>query len=117
MERPILATGMTSGSSAKQRYKLSLGTVVEVMQSEVAITSAQTRLSKAPYDYKIAEVTLAYSARGRSELEMEATAREQSSKKLLWHIRKPLPEDAQKGRPARPQRAKRRGVRSCTLSL
>jgi outer membrane protein len=66
---------MTSGTSAKQRYKLSLGTVVEVMQSEIAITSAQTRLSEAQYDYKIAKVMFAYSARGRSELEMEATAR------------------------------------------
>jgi outer membrane protein len=45
---------------AKQRYKLGLGTVVEVTQSEVALTAAQTRLADAQYDYKIAEVTLAY---------------------------------------------------------
>lgn len=32
------------------------------MQPEVAITSAQTRLSEAQYDYKIAKVMLAYSA-------------------------------------------------------
>ena len=65
---------MTSGSSPTQRYKLGLDTVVEVMQPEVAITSAQMRLPEAQYDYKVAKVTLAYSARGRSELEMEATA-------------------------------------------
>jgi outer membrane protein len=45
---------------AKQRYKLGLGSVVEVTQSEVALTSAQTRLAESQYDYKIAEVTLAY---------------------------------------------------------
>jgi len=47
---------------AKQRYKLGLGSVVEVTQSEVALTAAQTRLAEAQYDYKIAEVTLAYAA-------------------------------------------------------
>ena len=51
---------------AKQRYKLGLGTVVEVTQSEVAVTGAQTRLAEAQYDYKIAEVTLAYASRGAS---------------------------------------------------
>ncbi len=45
---------------AKQRYKLGLGSVVEVTQSEVALTSAQTKLADSQYDYKIAEVTLAY---------------------------------------------------------
>lgn len=45
---------------AKQRYKLGLGSVVEVTQSEVALTSAQTRLAEAQYDYKTAEVMLAY---------------------------------------------------------
>jgi len=49
---------------AKQRYKLGLGTVVEVTQSEVALTAAQTRLADTQYDYKIAEVTLAYTSRG-----------------------------------------------------
>ncbi|HEX2055495.1 MAG TPA: TolC family protein [Nitrospiraceae bacterium] len=51
---------------AKQRYKLGLGTVVEVTQSEVALTAAQTRLAEAQYDYKIAEVTLAYATGGAS---------------------------------------------------
>ena len=47
---------------AKQRYRLGLGSVVEVTQAEVAVTLAQTRLAEAQYDYKIAEVTLAYAA-------------------------------------------------------
>lgn len=47
---------------AKQRYRLGLGSIVEVTQSEVALTAAQTRLAEAQYDYKIAEVTLAYAA-------------------------------------------------------
>ena len=47
---------------ARQRYKLGLGSVVEVTQSEVAVTAAQTRLADAQYDYKIAEVMLAYAA-------------------------------------------------------
>ena len=49
---------------SKQRYKLGLGTVVEVTQSEVALTGAQTRLAETQYDYKIAEVTLAYTSQG-----------------------------------------------------
>lgn len=49
---------------SKQRYKLGLGTVVEVTQSEVAVTAAQTRLAEMQYDYKIAEVTLAYTSQG-----------------------------------------------------
>ena len=57
---------------AKQRYKLGLDTVVEVTQPEIAITAAQTRLAEAQYDYKIAEVTLAYSARGRGQLEIDS---------------------------------------------
>lgn len=57
---------------AKQRYKLGLGTVVEVTQLEIAVTAAQTRLAEAQYDYKIAEVTLAYSARGRDQLEIDS---------------------------------------------
>ncbi len=47
---------------AKQRYKLGLGSVIEVTQSEVALTSAETRLAEAQYDYTISEVTLAYAA-------------------------------------------------------
>jgi len=36
--------------------------VVEVTQSEVVLTGAQTKLAEAQYDYKISEVTLAYAA-------------------------------------------------------
>jgi len=66
-------TAQESLQLAKQRYKLGLGSVVEVTQSEVAVTAAQTRLAEAQYDYKIAEVTLAYSAGGRNELEIDST--------------------------------------------
>ena len=59
----------------RNKHKLGLGTVVEVTQSEVAVRIAQTRLAEAQYDYKIAEVTLAYSAGGRSQLEIDQTLR------------------------------------------
>lgn len=68
-------TAQESLQLAKQRYKLGLGTVVEVTQSEVAVTAAQTRLAESQFDYKIAEVTLAYSAGGRGQLEADATMR------------------------------------------
>jgi outer membrane protein len=54
---------------AKQRYKLGLGSVVEVTTSEVAVTMAQTRLADVQYDYKIAEVTLAYASARTASLE------------------------------------------------
>ncbi len=60
---------------SKQRYKLGLGTVVEVTQSEVAVTAAQTRLAEAQYDYKVAEVTLAYAAGGSAQLTVDPTIR------------------------------------------
>lgn len=60
---------------AKQRYKLGLGSVVEVTQSEVAVTLAQTKLADAQYDYKIAEVTLAYAAGGTAQLQIDPTVR------------------------------------------
>jgi outer membrane protein len=60
---------------AKQRYKLGLGSVVEVTQAEVAVTAAQTRLAEAQYDYKIAEVTLAYASAGGALLEVDPTIR------------------------------------------
>ena len=44
-------------------------------------------------------------------------ARENFDGPHVWHTRRTLPQDAQKVRPARPQRAKRRGVRFGTLSL
>jgi outer membrane protein len=60
---------------AKQRYKLGLGTVVEVTQSEVAVMAAQTQLAEARYDYKVAEVTLAYAAGGSAQLTIDPTIR------------------------------------------
>ena len=60
---------------AKQRYKLGLGSIVEVTQAEVALTGAQTRLAEAQYDYKIAEVTLAYASAGTALLEVDPTIR------------------------------------------
>ena len=59
---------------ARQRYKLGLGSVVEVTQSEVAVTAAQTRLADVQYDYKIAEVTLAYAAARTNGLDDGALA-------------------------------------------
>ena len=41
----------------------------------IALEAAQTRLAEAQYDYKIAEVTLVYSAGGRSQLEIDSTIR------------------------------------------
>jgi outer membrane protein len=60
---------------AKQRYKLGLGSIVEVTQSEVGLTAAQTKLAEAQYDYKIAEVTLAYASGGQAQLEIDPTIR------------------------------------------
>jgi outer membrane protein len=57
---------------ARQRYKLGLGSIVEVTQSEVALTGAQTRLAEAQYDYKIAEVTLAYTTNRPMDLTVAA---------------------------------------------
>ena len=60
---------------AKQRYKLGLGSIVEVTQAEVGLTGAQTRLAEAQYDYKIAEVTLAYAAGGSAQLQIDPAVR------------------------------------------
>ena len=60
---------------AKQRYKLGLGSIVEVTQAEVGPTAAQTKLAEAQYDYKIAEVTLAYAAGGSAQLQIDPTVR------------------------------------------
>lgn len=68
-------TAQEALSLAKQRYKLGLGSVVEVTQSEVAVTMAQTKLAEAQYDYKIAEVTLAYAAGGSAQLQIDPTLR------------------------------------------
>lgn len=60
---------------AKQRYKLGLGSIVEVTQAEVGLTGAQTKLAEAQYDYKIAEVTLAYAAGGSAQLQIDPAVR------------------------------------------
>src|SRR4029453_3249347 len=68
-------TAQEALSLAKQRYKLGLGSVVEVTQAEVALTAAQTKLAEAQYDYKIAEVTLAYASSGSLHLQVAPTVR------------------------------------------
>ena len=68
-------TAQEALSLAKQRYKLGLGSIVEVTQAEVALTAAQTRLAEAQYDYKIAEVTLAYASAGNAHLQVDPTIR------------------------------------------
>lgn len=45
---------------AQQRYRLGLNSIVEVTQGEVAVTTAETKLAEAQYDYKTAEAMLAY---------------------------------------------------------
>ncbi len=71
----LVRTAQEALSLAKQRYKLGLGTIVEVTQSEVGLTTAQTKLAEAQYDYKIAEVTLAYAAGGSAQLQIDPTIR------------------------------------------
>lgn len=68
-------TAQEALSLSRQRYKLGLGSVVEVTQSEVAVTGAQTKLAEAQYDYKIAEVILAYATGGTAQLQIESTLR------------------------------------------
>ena len=51
-------------SLASQRYKLGLSSIVEVTQSEVAVTAADTRLAETQYNTKIAEARLRYAVGG-----------------------------------------------------
>ncbi|MGH6893284.1 MAG: TolC family protein, partial [Dongiaceae bacterium] len=71
----LVKTAQEALTLAKQRYKLGLGTVVEVTQSEVGLTAAQTKLAEAQYDYKIAEVTLAYASGGSAQLQIDPMIR------------------------------------------
>ncbi len=71
----LVKTAQEALNLAKQRYKLGLGSIVEVTQSEVGLTAAQTKLAEAQYDYKIAEVTLAYAAGGSMQLQIDPTVR------------------------------------------
>jgi outer membrane protein len=67
-------TALEALSLARQRYRLGLGSIVEVTQSEVALTGAQTRLAEAQYDYKVAEVSLAYAAGSPVTLEARGSS-------------------------------------------
>lgn len=71
----LVKTAQEALGLAKERYKLGLGTIVEVTQSEVGLTTAQTKLAEALYDYKIAEVTLAYATGGSELLQVDPTIR------------------------------------------
>lgn len=71
----LVRTAQEAQQLSKQRYKLGLGSIVEVTQSEVALTAAQTRLAEAQYDYKISEVTLAYASGGSAQLQIDPTIR------------------------------------------
>jgi outer membrane protein len=71
----LVKTAQEALSLAKQRYKLGLGSIVEVTQSEVGLTAAQTKLAEAQYDYKIAEATLIYAAGGNTQLEFDPIIR------------------------------------------
>lgn len=51
-------------SLARQRYKLGLSSVVEMTQSEVAVTAAETRLAETQYDAKISAARLRYAIGG-----------------------------------------------------
>jgi outer membrane protein len=71
----LVKTAQEALSLAKQRYKLGLGSVIEVTQSEVGLTAAQTKLAEAQYDYKIAEATLVYAAGGTTQLQIDPIIR------------------------------------------
>jgi outer membrane protein len=71
----VVKTAEEAVQLAKQRYKLGLGSIVEVTQAELGLTAAQTQLAEAQYDYKIAEVTLAYASGGSAQLEIDPTVR------------------------------------------
>jgi len=71
----VVKTAQEAVQLAKQRYKLGLGSIVEVTQAELGLTAAQTQLAEAQYDYKIAEVTLAYASGGSAQLEIDPTVR------------------------------------------
>lgn len=60
---------------SRERYKLGLSSVVEVTQSEVSLTAAQTKLAESQYDYKIAEVTLAYATGGSAQSQIDPMVR------------------------------------------
>ncbi len=75
LNEELVKTATESLKLARERYKLGLSSVVEVTQAEVAVTAAQTKLAEAQYDYKIAEVTLAYAAGGGAQLQIDPVLR------------------------------------------
>jgi outer membrane protein len=75
LNEELVKTATESLQLARERYKLGLSSIVEVTQSEVGLTAAQTKLAEAQYDYKIAEVTLAYTAGGSAQLQIDPTIR------------------------------------------
>lgn len=75
LNEELVKTATESLKLARERYKLGLSSVVEVTQAEVAVTAAQTKLAEAQYDYKIAEVTLAYAAGGGMPLQVDPVIR------------------------------------------
>ncbi len=87
---------------AKQRYKPGLCTVVKVTPSEIAVTSAKIRLAEAHYDYKIADVMVAYSSEGRSLLHLDSALREQILENLFCARDR---QDTRNGKPIHPRRA------------
>lgn len=60
---------------SRERYKLGLSSVVELTQSEVSLMAAQTKLAESQYDYKIAEVTLAYAAGASAQPQIDPMMR------------------------------------------
>ncbi len=66
LSEELVKTANEALQLARERYKLGLNSVIEVTQAEVSLTATQMRLAEAQYDYKIAEVLLAYAAGGRS---------------------------------------------------
>jgi outer membrane protein len=58
--RQQVTIGREALGLARQRYKLGLSSIVEVTQSEVAVTAAETRLAEIQYNAKIAEAQLRY---------------------------------------------------------
>jgi outer membrane protein len=71
LNEELVKTATEALQLARERYKLGLGSVVEVTQAEVSLTAAQTRLAESQYDYKIAEVTLAFAAGRKAQLEID----------------------------------------------
>ena len=58
--RQQVTIGREALGLARQRYRLGLSSIVEVTQSEVAVTTAETRLAETQYNAKIAEAQLRY---------------------------------------------------------